>query len=371
MGAGSHRHAVRALIACAVLATSASGCETSSRVAPTARPNPPSIPAGFEPQAVAIRGGHRYWLLGTAPCRATRCSLILRTTDAGHTFTKTPAPRLPSTTGEPSLEFVDSRNGFAYVPGPGDAFFATHDGGTTWRRLAFGNVLALAAANGSAYAVTAHCSLDGCTRFRLRRWHLPSTSWTAAPLPFTPDGTVLDLAARGSGVWLLGTPAGNQAEHDELARSTDGGRTFTTALGPCYAGLGGRLVPVSGAIWAVCPTGNLGSAFRSSDAGTSWQHLATPTLVNSAQLAAASADTAVVFGNGAGSRLYRTTDGGATWYPARSPPRGTVVSWLGFGDAGTGYALVQTGWDAAAKTERQQLWRTTGGGARWRAVRLR
>jgi photosystem II stability/assembly factor-like uncharacterized protein len=214
MDAGSHRHAVRALVVCAALAISLSGCETSSRPAPAAtRPHRASIPAGFEPQAVAIHGAHRYWLLGTARCRATRCSLILRTTDAGRTFTKTLAPSLPSTTAAPRLQFADDRSGFAYVPGPGGAFFVTHDGGASWQRL--------------------------------------------------------------------------------------------------------------------------------------------------------------VFGNGAGSRLLRTTDGGATWARAHTPHRAVAISWLGFGDARAGYALVQTGWDAAAKTERQQLWRTTDAGARWRAVRLR
>ena len=111
----------------------------------------------------------------------------------------------------PRLQFADSRHGFAYVPGPGGAFFATHDGGATWSPLAFGSVLAFASANRSAYAVTAKCSLNGCTGFRLRRSHLPSSSWNAAPLSFTPDGTEVDLAARGSNVWLLATPAGSTA----------------------------------------------------------------------------------------------------------------------------------------------------------------
>jgi photosystem II stability/assembly factor-like uncharacterized protein len=127
---------------------------------------------------------------------------------------------------------------------------------------------------------------------------------------------------------------------------------------------------VATAIWAVCPTGNLGAAFRSSNGGASWQRLAAPTLVNSAQLAAASAATAVVFGNGAGSRLFRTTNGGASW-GAAGTPSATAVSWLDFGDARTGYALVQTGWDEAAGVERQEFWRTTDAGARWRVVRLR
>ena len=371
MDAGRNRHAARALVAGAALAIAVSGCGTSPRPAPAAARPQPTVPVGFEPEAVAIRGEHRYWLLGTAPCRPARCSFILRTADGGRTFAKAPAPKLPSTTAVPRLQFADGRNGFAYVLGPGGAFFATHDGGATWHRLALGDVLALAAAGESTYAVTAHCSLNGCTGFRLRHSHLSSDSWSTTPLPFTPDGTVVDLAARGSSVWLLGTPANNHAEYDTLARSTDDGRTFATASGPCYAGLGGRLAPVSAATWAVCPSGNLGIALRSSDDGATWQRLATPTLVNSAQLAAASADTAVVFGNGAGSRLFRTTDSGAGWHPARTPHPAAAVSWLGFGDARTGYALVQTGWDAPAKTERQKLWRTTDGGARWLAVSLR
>src|SRR5207253_675068 len=80
-------------------------------------------------------------------------------------------------------------------------------------------------------------------------------------------------------------------------------------------------------------------------------------LVNSARLAAASTNTAVVFGNGAGSQLLRTTDGGVTWQPARAPHPPTVVSWLGFADSRVGYALVQTGWDTADRVERQELWR--------------
>ena len=93
--------------------------------------------------------------------------------------------------------------------------------------------------------------------------------------------------------------------------------------------------------------------------------------MNSGRLAVASTKTAVVFGNGAGSRLLRTTDGGRTWHPARAPHPPTVVSWLGFADSRVGYALVQTGWDTADRVERQELWRTTDAGARWRVVRLR
>ena len=191
-------------------------------------------------------------------------------------------------------------------------------------------------------------------------------------MPFTPDGSVLDLAAHGPDVWLLGTLAGNKRmEHDELARSTDAGRTFVTGPGPCYAGLGGELASTSaGVIWALCPTGMLAGAWRSTDGGITFTHLTTPPLVNSAMLAPASDDTAVLVGNGAGSRLLRTTDGGATWKAASTPAPAMYTPWIGFTDAQVGTALVQTGWDASAKVEMQALWRTTDGGAHWSKVRF-
>ncbi len=371
MDAGSHRHAARALIAGAVTAIAMSGCGSSSRPAPAAARPQPKVPASFEPQAIAVRGARNYWLLGSVPCHKRRCFAIVRTTDGGRSFTRAAAPALPIMTTDPSLRLADSRNAFAYVSTPGGPFFATHDGGATWGRIAIGDVLALTIAGGNAYAVTAECSLDRCTSYRLRRSSVSVDTWSASALPFTPDGPILDLAGKGRAVWLLGTPTRIREEHDELARSTDGGLTFDAAPGPCYAGLGGRLLPVTSAVWAVCPTGNLGAALRSVDGGTSFAPLTTPPLMNSARLAAASADTAVVFGNGAGSRLLRTTDGGTTWHPARTPHPPTVVSWLGFANSRVGYALVQTGWDAAAKVERQELWRTTDGGARWLAVSLR
>jgi len=372
MDAGSCRHAVHALVVSCALAAGLSGCGTGSRAAPAAPHRlRTGVPNGFEPEAIAARGARDYWLLGSVPCRARRCYAIVRTDNGGRSFTTAAAPALPVTTTDPSLRLADRRNAFAYVSRPGGPFFATHDGGTTWRQLAIGDVLALTTTGGYAYATTARCSLDRCTGYRLRRSPVSADTWSASTLPFTPGGPILDLAAKGRAVWLLGTVAGTREEHDELARSADGGLTFDTAPGPCYAGLGGRLLPVTGAVWAVCPTGNLGSAYRSVDGGASFARLTTPPLVNSARLAAASTNTAVVFGNGAGSQLLRTTDGGVTWQPARTPHPPTVVSWLGFADSRVGYALVQTGWDTADRVERQELWRTTDAGARWRVVRLR
>jgi len=317
------------------------------------------VPAGFAPQAFSAVTESDFWLLGTAPCRGGRCTAIVRTHDAGQSFSRLTAPKLPVEGTVPVLELADERNGFAFVPDGKSPLYATHDGGSTWQRQSLGAVLAFAAGGGTAYAVTA--------RHRLERAPVSSTTWTATTLPFVPDGGIVSLAVRRSKVWLLGTPTGNRQSHDRLVRSLDSGRTFTTGPGPCYADLGGELRPASASVvWAVCPTGMLAGALRSTDGGTSFSRLGTPALVNSAQLAPASSSAAVLFGNGAGSRLLRTTDGGNSWTAAKTPRRPIAVWWVGFTSSRVGYALVQT----RDRAYSEDLWRTTDAGANWSQLKI-
>src|SRR5439155_8291668 len=138
-----------------------------------------------------------------------------------------------------------------------------------------------------AYTVTARCSLRRCTRYRFERSPVSANAWRGAALPFVPSGSVLDLAAHGSSVWLLGTPVGGQrgSEKDVLARSTDDGRTFVTRHGPCVPCLGGELAATSArAVWALFPTGLSAGVWRSTYGGVSFTALTTPPLVNLASL---------------------------------------------------------------------------------------
>jgi photosystem II stability/assembly factor-like uncharacterized protein len=309
--------------------------------------------ARLSPVSFTAIGEHDYWLLVKGPC----CFSILRTTDGGRSFVRLPAPALPSEGVVPTLRFADRRDGFAFVPGVGGVLYVTHDGARTWHRLALGTVLAFATGGGNAYAATARCSLQRCTRYRFERSPVTADAWTARAPPFVPDGTIVDLAAHGSHVWLLGS----RARDDLLARSRDGGRSFATGPGPCVAGLGGELSPTSArVVWAVCPTGMLAGAWRSTDGGLTFRRVRTPPLANSAVLAPASRDTAVL---ARGSHLLRTTDGGAVWRAANTPARVVSVAWMGFTDARVGAALVRT------KPDVQVLWRTADGGAHWSAVR--
>jgi photosystem II stability/assembly factor-like uncharacterized protein len=314
-----------------------------------------AAPTRFNPVSFTAVSAHRYWVLGRV-CHARRCFSIRRTTDGGRSFSRLPAPPLPAEGTTPTLRFADRLDGFAFVPEAGGALYATHDGGRTWH-VALQGVLAFATGGGNAYALT---------RYRFERSPVAANAWSVRTLPFTSDGTVLGLAAHDSHVWLLGTRAGDASSgSDVLARSRDGGRSFVTGRGPCVAGLGGELSPVSASVvWALCPTGLLAAAWRSTDGGRTFRPVRTPPLSNGAVLAPASRDTAVLARNGGRSRLLRTTDGGATWRAASTPGPVVFAAWIGFTDARVGAALVQT------TPETEALWRTGDGGARWSTLRV-
>jgi photosystem II stability/assembly factor-like uncharacterized protein len=328
------------------------------------------VPSSFT--AVSERD---YWVLGSVPCESGRCSAAVATTDGGRSFTTVSVPELQAlgTAGvTPTLRFADHEDGWAFVTGSGGAFYATHDGGADWRRLQLGSVVAFASGGGFAYAVTGDCSDQGCSDFHFSRTAVSRDDWTRSAMPFTPDGPVLDLSAHGSNVWLLGTRRTQAPQrYDTLARSNDGGASFTVGDGPCFPGLGGAIEPSSATVlWAVCPTGMMAGAARSADGGLSWTPLHTPGLNNFAQLAPASNTTALLTRNGAGAPPLLTTDAGASWQRVRTPPRASFWPWAGFTDEQVGAAIVQTQRNNQTKIEFQQLWRTTDGGANWSIVRF-
>lgn len=341
---------------CSILGVVVTGCGSGNR-----RP----LPAPFVPVSLSALGDRDFSLLGTMPCSTGRCYTIERTADGGRSFARLPAPAgLPTQGNAPSLRFADPQNGFIWVPFNWGAFWSTHDGGKSWVQLRSPSVVSFTTSGGHVYAVVASCTIRSCRNYRFAYGAPAAAHWHQTPLSFESDGPVVDLAAHGLDVWLLGTPRSSRfARHDLLARSTDGGRTFKTGPGPCAPGLGGELEPSSTrVVWAVCATGMLAGASRSTDGGISFTPMPTPPLVNAAEIAAASDRTAALALGVAGRPLYLTTDGGHSWRPVARSGKNDYWYDIAFTDRHVGEALVEMG------GRRATVWRTTNAGATWSEI---
>jgi photosystem II stability/assembly factor-like uncharacterized protein len=350
------RFALALVLAAAVAAAATANGRGSARI----------IPHGFSPQTAASVGPRDLWVLGYYRCAGKWCLALVRSTDAGKHFRRVGLPPLgaQAQSTAPTLVFANARDGYAYVD-RGTPLYVTHDGGESWRRAGPAQaVTAFATAGGFAYVLTA--------RFGFERSPVGGTGWQRLRLPVSKGLRPISLAALGSDVWFLGPPR-HRPDFDTIALSSDQGRTFTRRTGPCLSELGGTLVPAGDkVVWAVCPTGMMARLSLSTDGGRSFPAIRSvhdpgggrqPGLINSAQIAAASARVAVL-SRGAEGALLRTTDAGRHWSVVGGSGHVQALFSLAFSTKRVGTAVVQI----HAHT---QLWRTSDGGTTWNSVPIR
>lgn len=356
---------------------------------------------------------------------ATGDGRVFRTTDAGVSWRVVGEFGF----GLRQLWFADADHGFAV--GTGGNFLRTSDGGSTWTRADLG--AGPLDYSGIRCADTQLCILSTVGGAQLVRTTdagataaaaiTPSTSavYTAAfasptrvvalgasgttvvsddaGSTFTPVGGRLDArlgalragATRGT-AFALGGPG-------VLARTTDGGRSWSRGSVPTSSVVTDVSFPTADVGYALDATGGL---FRTANGGRTWKTLGAGTTARVNAVLAPSADVVLT----AGVRgLRRSADGGGTFAPigGRGAPRATLTalaqrggaivasgartivasrdggrSWRAVPrpgqrrDGGGGVSVRQVAFVSATTgwllDDRGGVWRTTDGGRRWTAL---
>lgn len=176
------------------------------------------------------------WVLGSRACATGSCTTVVRTVDAGTSWTQVgaPAARLAPSggTGVDELHFADSRNGWAYFP----QLHVTHDGGAHWSRLAIPGggtqVVSLTTGAGLAYAVVSSCVIGNPSQCSapagLWKTTVGSDNWQRVPLALPEQGFPA-LSASGSTAYVV--LAGDTSVFD----ATTDGVTWSPRPSPCDA----------------------------------------------------------------------------------------------------------------------------------------
>ncbi len=234
---------------------------------------------------VHAEGATTAWLLAAGSGELSR---LYRTTDGGSTWTQQWVNEEPEGFYD-CMDFWDERRGFVYGDAVGGELriLITGDGGTTWT-LVPGDALPPAQAGEGGFAASGTCAIaeaDGRgwvaagNASRARVFITPDfgRTWTASDAPVV-GGESAGLASISMLDDRLGTAFGGNIGQpdlrtDNVARTEDGGRTWSLLARPAMAGpiYGGVHVPGTDVLIAVGP----GGADFSSDSGRSWRTLDT------------------------------------------------------------------------------------------------
>ncbi len=155
---------------------------------------------------------------------------------------------------------------------------------------------------------------------------------------------------------------------DSMARTTDGGDTWTTAPLP-HAIPGGILayqlsLPASGVAFCACDGANGSLVFRTTDFGATWEQRSTGIPQTTSWLGSVSflsASTGFAAGGTTDqARVWKTTNGGGSWSQLAGVGLPNFLSGIHWFDETTGLASIH----AASPG----VYRTTNGGANWTQV---
>ncbi len=303
-----------------------------------------------------------------------------------------------------SLAFDDHGDGFLYGPD----LMVTHDGGTTWARIAQpGAVLSVEALGLSVWMLETECPSPSISRTcALRLFESTDGGRTWSSSSSAPPNALVNAYAGGQGqswmvrisqssAYLLQNVVSNLQDQADIAPlwfTTDGGTSWSERSIPCAvvsSNSAGESISLSaapdGTLVAVC-AGEPGagsqekSALRSSNGGVSWTVQSSCPIASPASapgtscdifsfgylggIDAVSADTVFLYGNR--SSLLVSHDGGALWQAVEPTIGGDAAGTqqaIFFNDS-DGIVLGQGGDTGEVVT----LWSTNDGGTQWTSV---
>lgn len=262
--------------------------------------------AGFEPLSATFGAGVTQWVLGVAPCAATRCVALLVSSDGGATWRSTPLPGVLVAAARRvdgreaigpgydalSVRFANAKDGwiFGSLPWTNDApraeLWSTHDGGDAWTSESpgwvgpQGTIFDVEAARGTAYLIAPNASY----RVTMARTPVGEDQWRKVPTPTLdepagggePTGSIV---LRGTAGWMV--EGNDRGTTGSLRLSSDG--TWAAWTPPCAAVGDSFTVPQAAStedLATLCTMGGFASSLSKSappgaTLGSTWLYFST------------------------------------------------------------------------------------------------
>ncbi|MGC8633365.1 MAG: hypothetical protein ACP5VP_01630 [Candidatus Limnocylindrales bacterium] len=280
-----------------------------------------------------------------------------------------------STPGIMGLRFADRQNGWAYGPD----LWATHDGGTSWRRVtilglsASAVIDALEASGGTVTAVAydvAVASPDGGVR--IASSPVGSDAWTLSstqvPLGAGPVSEA-QLVLAGDAGWIL------EVDRIVVGGARLVGGTWSAWTAPCSDVQGSAVLAAASPseLVAACDGGTWGHPanpaeqgehlYVSHDGGATFAETGGMVPVQEPLLASPVAGTIVV---GRGQALFASFDRGQTWRTALDLAPPAFLTYLGFTTPSQGVAIADE--SSGPGQSAGALFMTRDGGHTWAKV---
>ncbi len=317
--------------------TEPTGAAASPSVGPAGGPVPP----GLLLESVTFIDVNSAWALGWAPCLAPQpwstCPAVVRSRDGGKTWVGVPVPGdAAAYLGD--IRFATDKDGWVVARAPvvptdpgveSGNLYATHDGGSTWAKVAVPDpVLRVETAGGRVWVST---GTAGAAQHAIYSASIHSDTLTKVT-----DAPGAELEVHGRYAYVYGAGAG-------LVVLNDGART-NRAL-PCDPNHRSTVLLAASddqSLAALCggvPSGGEQdkAVFTSTDGGATWAAAGAPDRAGrAASLAATAAD---IFVAGPGMPV-RARGAGGSWAPVLAQPGpDDGFGFVGFTDDNHGIAL--------------------------------